>query len=68
MNKYLKFWVMLKMVENKAIITKNNQKFSLRDIFYTTMFTIAFLIQIVLMFFFYNDLGIIFLVYTGWIV
>ena len=56
------------MVENKALITKTNQKFSLRDIFFTTIFTIAFLIQIVLIFFFYNDLGNNFFAYTGWIV
>jgi protein-S-isoprenylcysteine O-methyltransferase Ste14 len=56
------------MVENKTLIKRNNQKFSLRDIFFTTIFTIAFLIQIVMMFLFYNELGMIFLAYIGWIV
>lgn len=56
------------MLKNKVIITKNNQKFSLGTIIFTTIFTIAFLIQIVMMLFIYNELGITFLVYIGWIV
>ena len=56
------------MLENEVKITKNNHKFSLGDVFFTMIFTIAFLIQIVLMFFIYNDLGITFLAYIGWIV
>ena len=56
------------MVEDKVSITKSNQKFSLGDIIFTTIFTIAFLIQIVMMFLFYNELGMIFLAYIGWIV
>ena len=56
------------MLEKKVLITKNNQKFSLGTIIFTTIFTIAFLVQIVLMLFIYNELGITFLAYIGWIV
>jgi len=56
------------MLKNKVIITKNNQKFSLGTIIFTTIFTIAFLVQIVLMLFIYNELGITFLAHIGWIV
>lgn len=47
---------------------RNKQKFSIRDIFFTIIFTIAFLIQISIMIFVYNDLGLTFLTYIGWIV
>jgi protein-S-isoprenylcysteine O-methyltransferase Ste14 len=54
------------MSENKVKISNKKQKFSLGDIFFTTIFTIAFLIQIGLMLFFYNDLGFSILAYIGW--
>jgi protein-S-isoprenylcysteine O-methyltransferase Ste14 len=50
------------------MIRRNEQKFSARDIFFTIVFTIAFLIQIGIIFFVYNDLGLTFLAYIGWIV
>ncbi len=53
------------MLKNKAIDTKNNHKYSLVDIFLTTIFTIAFLIQIVMMFIIHNELGLTLLVYIG---
>ena len=56
------------MLKNKVIITRNNQKFNLVTIIFTTIFTIAFLVQIVLMLFIYNELGITFLAHIGWIV
>ncbi|MFX1388165.1 MAG: methyltransferase family protein [Promethearchaeota archaeon] len=56
------------MLKNKVIIEKNNHKFSLGTIIFTSIFTIAFLIQIVMMLTIYNILGITFLVYIGWIV
>jgi len=56
------------MLKNEVKIIKNNQKFSLGTIIFTTIFTIAFLIQIVMMFIIYNELGLSFLVYIGWIV
>jgi len=56
------------MLKNEVKIIKNNQKFSLGTIIFTTIFTIAFLIQIIMMFIIYNELGLSFLVYIGWIV
>ncbi len=56
------------MIKNKEIIVKNNQKFGLGKIIFTTIFTIAFLVQIFMMLTIYNMLGITFLVYIGWIV
>lgn len=44
------------------------KKFSLVDIFFTTIFTMSFIIQIILMFLFFNELGIIVLVYIGYII
>jgi protein-S-isoprenylcysteine O-methyltransferase Ste14 len=55
------------MSKNKAIEKKNYQKFSLGEIFFTTIFTIAFLIQIFIMLIMYNELGITILLYLGWI-
>jgi len=56
------------MLKNELLKTKNNQKFSLRDIIFTTVFTIAFIIHIVIMFIFYNELGFTLLTRVGWIV
>jgi protein-S-isoprenylcysteine O-methyltransferase Ste14 len=48
--------------------TKKNQKFSLKDILFTTIFTIVFLTQIALMFIINNESSFTILFYTGWIV
>ncbi|MFX1292110.1 MAG: methyltransferase family protein [Promethearchaeota archaeon] len=56
------------MLKNEVIITKDNQKYSLGSIIFTTIFTTAFIIQIIMMFIFYNELGITFLAHIGWIV
>lgn len=56
------------MLKNKVIITKKKHKFSLANILFTTIFTITFIIQIVIMFIFYNELGLTFLVYIGYVV
>jgi len=55
------------MSEKKANITKNKSKFSLIDIINTSIFTIAFIIQIIMMFIIYNSLGLTFLVYIGYV-
>ena len=47
---------------------KDYHKRNLRNIFFTTIFTIAFLIQIVLMFIIENNSNIPFLAYVGWII
>ncbi|MFX1366382.1 MAG: methyltransferase family protein [Promethearchaeota archaeon] len=56
------------MLEKKVILTKNNYKFSIGDIILTTIFSIAFIIQIILMFIIYNELGLTYLVYIGYII
>ena len=56
------------MLKNEVNITKNDQRFNLVGIFLTTIFTIAFIIQIFMMFIISNELGLTFLVYIGYIV
>ena len=56
------------MSKNEINTTKNNKKFSPKDIFFTTIFTIAFIIQIILMFVVKNELSIPFLSYCGWVI
>ena len=55
-------------MNNEKYVEKNKKKFSLRDIIFTTIFTMSFIIQIILMFLFFNELGIIILVYIGYII
>lgn len=43
------------------------QKFTLKDIILTTIFTIAFLIQIALIFLFSNEMGLAILLYLGYV-
>ncbi|MFX1574684.1 MAG: methyltransferase family protein [Promethearchaeota archaeon] len=50
------------------VVEKDGKKFNLRDIVFTTLFTVSFIIQIILMFLFSNELGIIILVYIGYII
>ncbi|MFW9943197.1 MAG: methyltransferase family protein [Candidatus Thorarchaeota archaeon] len=56
------------MLKNEVIISRDNQKFSIGSIIFTTIFTTAFIIQIIMMFMFYNELEITFLAYTGWLI
>ena len=56
------------MLKNKIKTTDNKKKFSLKDVFFTTIFTIAFLIQIILMFIVKNELNVPLLSYSGWII
>ena len=50
------------------VIKKKEKKFGFGDIIFTTIFTISFIIQIILMFLFTNELDIIVLVYIGYVV
>lgn len=56
------------MLKNQEIVTKNKPKFGLGSIIFTTIFTIAFIVQIVMMFLIYNELNLTFLVYIGYII
>jgi len=56
------------LIEDNKKTDNNKKKFSLMDIIFTTIFTICFIIQIVLMFLFFNELGIIILVYIGYVI
>jgi len=55
-------------VNNEKFVEKNKKKFSLQDIIFTTIFTMSFIIQIILMFLFFNELGIIILAYLGYVI
>ena len=46
---------------------KDKMKFTLVDIILTTLFTVAFIIQLILMLFFANEMRIVILTYIGWI-
>lgn len=54
------------MLKNQGIVTKNKPKFSLGSIIFTSIFTIAFIVQIIMMFLIYNELNLTFLVYIGY--
>ncbi|MFX1427751.1 MAG: methyltransferase family protein [Promethearchaeota archaeon] len=56
------------MLKNDVIVEKKKSKFSLRNIIFTTIFTIAFIVQIVMMLIIYNELNLTFLVYIGYII
>ena len=47
---------------------KNDKKFNLKDVFFTTIFTIAFILQILLIFFGGSQLNIPILFFSGWII
>ncbi len=55
-------------MNNEKFVETNRKKISLGDIIFTTIFTVSFIIQIILMFLFFNELGIIILVYIGYII
>ncbi|MFX1409443.1 MAG: methyltransferase family protein [Promethearchaeota archaeon] len=48
--------------------SKKEKKIKFMNIIFTTLFTISFLIQIILMFIFFNELNLIILVYIGYII
>ncbi|MFX1499697.1 MAG: methyltransferase family protein [Promethearchaeota archaeon] len=48
--------------------SEEKKKFDIKDIIVTTVFTLCFIIQIVLMFLFFNELQLIVLVYLGYII
>ncbi|TFG19041.1 MAG: isoprenylcysteine carboxylmethyltransferase family protein [Promethearchaeota archaeon] len=55
-------------MSNSEITAKEDKiKFSLKDVIFTTIFTIAFILQIFLMFFVQNQINIPFLFFSGWI-
>ncbi len=56
------------MEKNQDSTKEKNKKFSIKDIIFTTVFTLSFIIQIVLMFLFFNELQLIALVYIGYII
>ena len=47
--------------------TKKEKKMNFRNIIFTTIFTMAFLTQIILMFTFFNEMNLIILIYVGYI-
>ena len=55
------------MSNNEILPIKNDKKFSLKDIIFTTIFTTTFIVQIVLMFFVESQLHVPFLFFSGWI-
>ena len=52
---------------DKEKYNKGKMKFTLVDIIFTTLFTVAFIIQIILMLFYANEMRIVILTYIGWI-
>ena len=50
------------------ILKRDKTGFSIFEIFLTSIFTISFIIQIVLMFIYYNEFGITFLIFIGLII
>ncbi|MFX1316054.1 MAG: methyltransferase family protein [Promethearchaeota archaeon] len=48
--------------------SKKEKNLKFMNIIFTTLFTISFLIQIILMFLFFNELNLIILVYIGYII
>ncbi|MFW9936330.1 MAG: methyltransferase family protein [Candidatus Thorarchaeota archaeon] len=52
---------------SNRILKKDKPKYSIFEILLTTIFTISFIIQIVLMFIYYNELRLTFLLYIGFI-
>ncbi len=56
------------MMKNERMINKKEKKFKFMNIIFTTIFTMAFLTQIILMFIFFNELNLIILIYIGYII
>ena len=59
---------MYEMSKNDIMTKENKPKFSVISIIFTSILTIAFLIQIVMMFFIHNELDLTFLVYIGYFI
>ncbi len=56
------------MQKNTIATEKKEKRFSLKDIILTTIFTIFFIVQIILMFLFFNELSLIILAYIGYVI
>jgi methanethiol S-methyltransferase len=56
------------MSNSELSAIKNKKKYSLKDVLFTTIFTIAFVLQIFLMFFVQYVINIPFLFFSGWII
>ena len=56
------------MESNQDLNNDKKKKFGIGNIFFTSIFTISFIAQIILMFLFYNELGLIVLTYIGYII
>ncbi len=55
-------------MNNEKNAELKKKKLSIGDIFFTTIFTLSFIIQIILMFLFFNELDLIIFVYIGYII
>lgn len=51
----------------KELLKNDKKGYTILEIFFTSLFTISFIIQIVLMFIYYNELGLTFLLYIGYV-
>lgn len=56
------------MQKNQDIIREKKKKVRITDIIFTSIFTLSFIIQIILMFLFFNEFHLIVLVYIGYII
>ncbi len=56
------------MSKNEKNIKENDKKFRLKDIIFTSIFTIAFIIQLILMFIVKNESNTPLLSYSGWVI
>ncbi len=56
------------MEKNQDITKEKKKRFRITDMIFTTIFTLSFIIQIILMFLFFNELDLIILVYIGCII
>ncbi len=56
------------MEKNQDIIKEKKKKVRITDVIFTSIFTLSFIIQIILMFLFFNELNIIILVYIGYVI
>ncbi|MFX1570382.1 MAG: methyltransferase family protein [Promethearchaeota archaeon] len=56
------------MESNQYRSNDKGKKFRVGNIIFTSIFTISFIIQIILMFLFFNELGLIILIYIGCII
>ncbi|MFX1328138.1 MAG: methyltransferase family protein [Promethearchaeota archaeon] len=55
-------------MNNEIYHKRNKKKTSFGDFIFTAIFTISFIIQIILMFLFFNELDLIILIYMGYVI